>query len=347
MGLDVILAIESSCDETAVAAVDSHGHVVSQRILSQIPEHNRFGGVVPELAARSHFRELDALVELCLKDIGDRPIRAVAATTGPGLIGPLLVGAQYAKGLAIGWNKAFIGVHHLRGHLASVLLEHATHRPMSESAESIFPAWVLLVSGGHTQVLDVDSKLWARQLATTADDAAGECFDKTAKLMGLPYPGGPQIEACAKQLADPGKAEALLKTLPRAQSELGFSFSGLKTAIRLKLEKNPTLKQDPAMCFAVQKCIAETLERGLAKFESELKPDLKTFVFCGGVSANAFLRERLLKFAQSRGLQAIFPPLKFATDNAAMIAAAAWVQDPALQMPLVEARRPLNPESRA
>jgi N6-L-threonylcarbamoyladenine synthase len=342
---EVILAIESSCDETAVAAVDSCGRVLTQHMSSQIAEHNRFGGVVPEVAARSHFRELDGLVETCLKDLSGCEVRAVAATTGPGLIGPLLVGAQYARGLARGWNKAFIGVHHLRGHLASVLVERDMARFLKDQAGEVFPALVLLVSGGHTQVLRVESNLWAQSLATTADDSAGECFDKSAKIMGLAYPGGPEIERCAQRAHDVSRADELFRSLPLSKSAQGFSFSGLKTAIRLKIEQNPELKADPAMCFAIQRRIGQTLERGLLQACPEVDPSLKRLIFCGGVSANQYLRQHFEGLARRMGLEALFPPLRFATDNAAMIAAAAWVQDDKLHMPDVIARRPLNPDT--
>ncbi len=347
-----ILAIESSCDETAVALVSESGKIKAEELSSQISLHNLYGGVVPEVASRAHFEELNALVKRLLateeKNWFKKNLSAVAATTGPGLIGPLLVGSSYARGLAEGWGLPFIGVHHLRGHLASPLLEkysQSENSTLKTLALETFPALVLLVSGGHTQILRVDENLNAKKWADTADDAAGECFDKCAKLMGLGYPGGAFIEGIAQKLKtqDEALAKKILTDLPRPRSKEGFSFSGLKTAARQMLEKNPEYKQSPAFCWALQECIADTLALTLKRLlSSQNHGDLKNFIFCGGVSANWRLRESLQAVVFDAGLPILVPPLKYCTDNAAMIGAAAWVQAPEHNLSQVSARRSLE-----
>ena len=344
---DTILAIESSCDETAVCWLDSSGRILLEALSSQIELHRKTGGVVPEVASRSHFEVINHLVQGLLQNpvFEVSRLRAIAATRGPGLVGPLLVGASYAEGQSTGWKLPFVGVHHLRGHLASALLPGAQAAPqtLKERADHMFPALVLLVSGGHTQVLEVDSQLRARKWIDTVDDAAGECFDKSAKLMGLPYPGGPEIEALALRLPESSQAEAkkISKHLPKPKTQDGnFSFSGLKTAVRNQLEKNPSYARSPAFCWALQDAIGETLVAGLTralKSRSEALA-LKSLVFCGGVSANRTLRTRIETWAQQNQMTPHCPPLKFCTDNAAMIAAAAFVQHESLALHRVAAR---------
>ncbi len=346
--MEFILSIESSCDETAVALVDEAGRVAVERIASQIETHRRYGGVVPEVASRDHFATLDALVASVLADPAASGVRIsrVAATCGPGLVGPLLVGSSYAQGLAVGWGCPFVGVHHLRGHVASVLLAPTEANPaaLRERARDLFPAFVLLVSGGHSQVLEVQPDLRARRLADTADDAAGECFDKAAKLMGLPYPGGPALERLA---ATAGEAQVqagrrLAKELPRPRSSEGFSFSGLKTAIRLKLAANPAFASDPAFAYAVQESIGETLVGGLARALRDVETRGRSLVFCGGVSANRRVRALLEAKCRDLGLSLVVPSLRYCTDNAAMIGAAAWIQAPEVAVDSIEARIPLD-----
>jgi N6-L-threonylcarbamoyladenine synthase len=337
----VTLAVESSCDETAVAVVSDCGEILAEGTLSQIETHQKYGGVVPEVASRAHFEALDDLAVRVLAQSKISKIEFVSATCGPGLIGPLLVGASWARGFAAGLEVPFRGVHHLRGHIASVLLSLTDNRLLSEKAADVFPACVVLASGGHTQVLIVDSQLRAQKLADTADDAAGECFDKSAKLMGLPYPGGPQIEQRATLMTSEQRQQSqiLSRELPRPKSQAGFSFSGLKTAIRLKLESDPSLKTNPAMCGAIQQTIAETLAAGIERALSQTDvSQLKNLVFCGGVAANQELRKAIQVVAERHRLTAIFPPLRLATDNAAMIAAAAFVQAPTFHLSSVEAR---------
>jgi N6-L-threonylcarbamoyladenine synthase len=340
----VVLAIESSCDETAVAIVDDFGRILFERLWSQVKIHEQFGGVVPEVASRSHFdavqilsRELESVVE-------DFEITTVAATLGPGLIGPLLVGSNLARGMALGLGVPFKGVHHLRGHVASVLVGHSDEKSLSDRAAEIYPAIVFLVSGGHTQILSVTPELHCRLYAETADDAAGECLDKCAKLMGLPYPGGPSLEKLAKTL-DPSKmneAVELSKKLPRPKSASGFSFSGLKTAFRLLLEARPELKGSPQLAWAIQDAVIDSLLRGLEIASAQIRPAPKDLVFCGGVAANETLRRRLEVFAKSHGWKLHLPPLRYATDNAVMIAVAAVVQDLKLNLETCEARIPLS-----
>lgn len=342
-----VLAVESSCDETAAALVDEDGAVLASELVSQIAVHNLYGGVVPEVASRAHFREIDLVVQTVLQksQIPLENIHAIAATMGPGLIGPLLVGVSYARGLSLSWNKPFVGVHHLRGHLASIFLDRGlVQKSLKTQLVEIAPAVVLLASGGHTQILRLDKNFEARNLADTADDAAGECFDKSAKLMGLPYPGGPALETLAKLSSGGARARELAAALPRPRSEKGFSFSGLKTAIRLKLSADVSLVRDPDFCWAIQETIAEVFARGLkTTFKTLRAEDLesRTLVFCGGVSANQRLRALFAEIADKQKMTLVLPPLRYCTDNAAMIAAAAWLQSPEQHLSEVEARIPL------
>jgi len=347
-----ILAFESSCDETAIAAVSEQGEVFFEKIFSQISIHNQFGGVVPEVASREHFNQIDFLFKNFLDFLKVHPLEivGVAATQGPGLLGSLLVASSFAKGVAAGLQLPFIGVHHLRGHIASALLEKYDHEKkiaLTEWAGKIFPSLVLLVSGGHTQILKCDSSLKAQSLLESVDDSAGECFDKSAKLMGLPYPGGPMIEKLALALENSQitSAKSHFQSLPSPKTSEGdFSFSGLKTSVRNKIEKNILLKQEPAFCWALQERIGEILcsglERSLKKLDLETMP--KSLIFCGGVSANQSIRYKVQTFCEQKNLSLHLAPLKYCTDNAAMIGAAAWIQDEAYNVKGVFARRALD-----
>lgn len=348
---DCVLAFESSCDDTAVALVDRYGKVIGQMVVSQVETHNRFGGVIPELASRLHEDVLDQTCRDLLNScaLGPERIYAVAATCGPGLIGPLLVGKSFAEGLAAGWGLPFIGVHHLRGHIASVLLDVKDSMYLKERAKEFFPALVLLVSGGHTQVLSVENGLQAQSLLESQDDAAGECFDKCAKLMGLSYPGGPAIEALASTLKTKEElslALSLSVSLPKPKSEMGFSFSGLKTAVRNRLQQNPELKKSPSFAWAIQQTIGLSLLQGLESLRTFLSTSgrFKSFVFCGGVSANRMIRQMVNQWAVDQGLRVELAPMAYCTDNAAMVAAAAWVQDPSLVLVDVLPRIPFTEE---
>jgi len=306
-----VLAIESSCDESAAAVLDAQAGLLAHELFSQVELHRAHGGVVPELASRDHERRLLPLVERALEraDTTPRDLHGVAYTAGPGLIGALLTGAALARSLAYAWGLPAIGVHHLEGHLLA---------PLLEPEPPPFPHLALLVSGGHTLLIEVARIGSYRVLGASRDDAAGEAFDKTAKLLGLPYPGGPQLA----QIAAGGKAGVF--SFPRPMLDragLEFSFSGLKTAVRHALEGReltPQLRADVAR--GVQEAIVETLvTKSLRALEYT---GLRVLVVSGGVSANRLLRERLSEAAGSIGTRVYYPRIEFSTDNAAMIALA-------------------------
>jgi len=306
-----VLAIESSCDESAAAVLDARDGLLAHELFSQVDLHRAYGGVVPELASRDHVRRLLPLVERALQQARTeaRELHGVAYTAGPGLIGALLTGASLARSLAYAWGVPAIGVHHLEGHLLA---------PLLEPEPPPFPHLALLVSGGHTLLIEVSAVGAYRVLGATRDDAAGEAFDKSAKLLGLPYPGGPQLAAIAAQ----GTAGAF--TFPRPmldRSGLEFSFSGLKTAVAHAVrgrELTPQLRADVAR--AVEEAIVETLTaKALRALEYT---GLTALVVSGGVSANRALRERLSAAARSAGARVYYPRIEFSTDNAAMIAVA-------------------------
>jgi N6-L-threonylcarbamoyladenine synthase len=306
-----VLGIESSCDETAVAVYDQAQGLLSHRIHSQVAMHQAYGGVVPELASRDHVRRLLPLVREALaaarSDKGS--IDAIAYTAGPGLIGALLVGAGFASGLGLSWGKPTLGIHHLEGHLLAPLLE-----PNPPS----FPFLALLVSGGHTQLVDVARLGEYRILGETLDDAAGEAFDKTAKLLGLPYPGG----AALASLAEEGRAGQFVFPRPMLDRPgLDFSFSGLKTAAWVALrgrDLSGPVRADIARGFeeAVVDVLAEKCKRALSLTGHA------RLVIAGGVGANRRLRERLAAMASQAKAEVYFPRTEFCTDNAAMIALA-------------------------
>ena len=306
-----VMGIESSCDETAVAVYDDVDGLLSHCLYSQIPMHQAYGGVVPELASRDHVRRLLPLAEEALQQsASDRhSIDALAYTAGPGLIGALLVGAGFAASLAFAWGKPALGIHHLEGHLLAPLLEE---RPPA------FPFLALLVSGGHTQLVDVAGLGHYRILGETLDDAAGEAFDKTAKLLGLPYPGG----AALARLAQSGTADRFKFPRPMLDRPgLDFSFSGLKTAALVALRGrvlDDAIRADVARGFqeAVVETLAEKSRRAL------VMTGHRRLVIAGGVGANRRLRERLAEVAAQAGAELYFPRTEFCTDNAAMIALA-------------------------
>ncbi|MDE2294729.1 MAG: tRNA (adenosine(37)-N6)-threonylcarbamoyltransferase complex transferase subunit TsaD [Gammaproteobacteria bacterium] len=306
-----VLGIETSCDETGVAVYDSAAGLLSHRLHTQVAMHQAYGGVVPELASRDHVRRLLPLVRAALEDAVATPasIDAVAYTAGPGLIGALLVGASFARALAYAWSKPAIGVHHLEGHLLA---------PLLEAQPPEFPFLALLVSGGHTMLVDVAGLGEYRVLGESLDDAAGEAFDKTAKLLGLPYPGGAALAA----LAERGRAG--VHRFPRPMLDrpgLDFSFSGLKTAVRVALRDrvlDESDRADVARAFeeAVVATLSEKCRRALRVTGRE------RLVVAGGVGANRRLRERLAGVAREYGADAHFPRPQFCTDNGAMIALA-------------------------
>ena len=312
-----VLGIESSCDETAVAVVrrDENGtRVLSSVIHSQVMKHAIYGGVVPEIAARSHVETIDDLAQRALSEAGDPEIDVVAATAGPGLIGGVMVGLSFAKGFALARGLPLVAVNHLEGHALSPRL-----------AEDVpFPFLLLLVSGGHCQLLAVRGVGDYERLGTTIDDAAGEAFDKIAKTLGLGYPGGPALEACAKT------GDATRFALPRAmpgRKDCDFSFSGLKTAAAKIAHEQVKTEQDRAdLCATVQAAITRQLversERAMALFAEQNAVSAPAFVVAGGVAANGAVREALQAAAARHGFRFVAPPLQYCTDNAAMIALA-------------------------
>ncbi|OEC97329.1 MULTISPECIES: tRNA (adenosine(37)-N6)-threonylcarbamoyltransferase complex transferase subunit TsaD [unclassified Rhizobium] len=316
-----ILGIETSCDETAAAIVerrdDGAPTVCSDVVLSQLDEHSAYGGVVPEIAARAHVEALDTLIDEALKraNVSLSDVDAIAATSGPGLIGGLLVGLMTGKAISRATGKPLYAINHLEGHALTARLTDGL----------AFPYLMLLVSGGHTQLILVRGVGQYERWGTTIDDALGEAFDKTAKLLGLPYPGGPAVEAAAKN-GNPDRFD-----LPRplvGETRLDFSFSGLKTAVRQAATAiAPVTEQDIAdICASFQKAISRTLKdrigRGLQRFKAEFPKTAEqpSLVVAGGVAANLELRRTLQELCDANGFRFIAPPLRLCTDNAVMIA---------------------------
>jgi N6-L-threonylcarbamoyladenine synthase len=306
-----VLAIESSCDESAVAVLDEQRGLLAHELWSQIDLHRIYGGVVPELASRDHVRRLLPLVHQTLQKAETTPemLGGVAYTAGPGLVGALLTGAALARSLAFGWQLPALAVHHLEGHLLA---------PLLETPQPAFPQLVLLVSGGHTMLIDVLGIGRYTLLGETRDDAAGEAFDKTAKLLGLPYPGGPQLAT----LAADGRAGAFDFPRPMLNRPgFEFSFSGLKTAVMLAIRSAPLDAQRRAdIARAVQEAIVDTLCVKTLRALEHTGHD--TLVVAGGVGANRELRARLTLEVAGRGARVYYPRPEFCTDNAAMIAVA-------------------------
>src|SRR6204780_516333 len=306
-----VLAIESSCDESAAAIFDDERGLLAHELFSQVELHRLYGGVVPELASRDHVRRLLPLVRAALACAATDPgeLSGVVYTAGPGLIGALLTGASLARSLAYGWRIPALGVHHLEAHLLA---------PLLEPEPPPFPHVALLVSGGHTMLIEVRAVGSYAILGQTRDDAAGEAFDKTAKLLGLPYPGGPELA----QLAERGRPGVF--TFPRPMLDragLEFSFSGLKTAVLHAVRgREMTAAVTADIAYAVQEAIVETLvAKALRALEAT---GLDTLVVSGGVGANKLLRSRMREAVGARGGRVFYPRFEFCTDNAAMIAVA-------------------------
>lgn len=305
----LVLGIETSCDETGIALFDTERGLLSHTLYSQIAMHSEYGGVVPELASRDHIRRVLPLIRQALHSARCelRDINAIAYTQGPGLAGALLVGASIGAALSFALNIPALGIHHLEGHLLSPLL--STPAP-------VFPFIALLVSGGHTQLMRVDAVGHYRLLGETVDDAAGEAFDKTAKLLGLGYPGGAALSRLARQ-GRPGQFK-----LPRPMlnsGDLNFSFSGLKTAVLTVINKQEITDQIRAdIALAFQEAVVDVLtEKSLAALA---QTGLKQLVVAGGVGANEQLRRNLSGKAAAKGATVFYPELEFCTDNGAMIA---------------------------
>ena len=334
--MTLILGLESSCDETAAALVTDGREILAHRLAGQEAEHTPYGGVVPEIAARAHVEALTPLVEAALADAGKTlaDVDAIAATAGPGLIGGVMVGLVTAKALALAANKPLIAVNHLEGHALS---------PRLASPDLEFPYLLLLVSGGHCQLLLVEGVGRYRRLATTIDDAAGEAFDKTAKLLGLGFPGGPAVERAARE-GDP-KAVPLPRPLD-GTPDPHFSFAGLKSAVGRARDAGRWSNEDIAASFqqAVVDCLIDRTRRALATADGAT-----ALVVAGGVAANGAIRAALQHLAAEHGLPFVAPPLWLCTDNAAMIAwagaerFAAGLTDP-LDTP-ARARWPLDPDA--
>jgi len=320
----IVLGIETSCDETAAAIVTDNREIRSNVVLSQLEEHAVYGGVVPEIAARAHIDHIDKVIKAAIDDAGIsfNDLDGVAATCGPGLIGGVMIGMMSAKAISSVLNIPFIGVNHLEGHLLTARLTDNIK----------FPYLVLLVSGGHTQILVAESLGKYRRLGTTLDDAAGECFDKSAKMMGLPYPGGPNIEKIAKECSNIDQA---IKRFPlpspmKGRKNCDFSFSGLKTAVRLHVDKLPSgdlnrndiAELSCAFQIKTADILADRCKNAIKLFLDEYgnKTNTPTLVICGGVSANKTIFKQLENIALDNKMQLCAPPLDLSGDNGAMIA---------------------------
>jgi N6-L-threonylcarbamoyladenine synthase len=307
-----VLGIETSCDETGVAVYDSREGLLAHALHSQVEVHAEYGGVVPELASRDHVRKLLPLIRQTFQEAGIEAdsLDGVAYTAGPGLVGALLVGASVGRSLASTWGIPAIGVHHMEGHLLA---------PMLEPDPPSFPFIALLVSGGHTQLVEVEAMGRYRLLGDTLDDAAGEAFDKTAKLLGLPYPGGPELAKLAEQ-GDPDRFDFPRPMIDRPG--LDFSFSGLKTFALNTIQRedqgglSDQTRADIARAF--EEAVVDTLTLKCRRAVRECS--IKTLVLAGGVSANHRLRQRIDRMMEGEGGTAYYPRLKFCTDNGAMIA---------------------------
>ena len=306
----LILGIETSCDETAAALVAGATNVLSSVVSSQVELHAQYGGVVPEIASRAHNQLIIPVTARAMVEAGidERNITAVAATTGPGLIGALLVGVSAAKALALTWGVPFVAVNHLEAHLYAAFLEEP---------ELQFPLVVLLVSGGHTMLISMEDHGRYRLLGQTLDDAAGEAFDKVARFLGLGYPGGPAIDRVAMQ----GDPQAI--NFPRAMLNdgLDFSFSGLKTSVINHVRKNPSVST-PDVAASFQAAVVDVLVTKARRAARDV--GATALALGGGVAANSLLREQFLTACTEDGIGGFLPSRSMCTDNAAMIAAAGW-----------------------
>ena len=304
----LVLGIESSCDETSVAVVKNGREVLSNVIDTQIKIHEQFGGVVPEIASRNHIEAISRVTKLALKQANVKleDIDVIAPTYGPGLVGALLVGVSYGRGLAYALNKPLVGVNHLEGHISANYITHPDLKP---------PFLCMLTSGGNTQIVYVKDYCDMEVLGRTRDDAIGEAFDKVARVIGLTYPGGPKID----KLAEQGQATI---NFPKTHFEnLDFSFSGIKTAVINLHHKNPEVNKAD-LCMSFEKAVTEVLTENIEKAIKQT--GIKKVVLAGGVSANTHIREEFEKLGQKLNVQIYKPDLKLCTDNAAMIGSAGY-----------------------
>lgn len=310
-----ILGIESSCDETAAAVVENGRVVLSDAVFSQIALHAPYGGVVPEIASRSHIEKIDAVVTHAMEQAGLAltDLDAVAVTHGPGLVGALLVGVSYAKGLAYSLGRPLIAVNHIAGHISSNYLAYPELEP---------PFLCLVASGGHSHLVEVKEGGY-RLIGGTQDDAAGEAFDKAARVLGLPYPGGPNLD----RLADGGDPNAYMLPMPHPAGRYDYSFSGLKTAF-INLVHGLRQRGDPYREADLAAVFRDTVVRHLcdAAIRACLDYGFRTLALAGGVSANSLLRRRLAERCADEGIACYLPPLHLSGDNAAMVASAAYFQ---------------------
>ena len=302
------LGIESSCDETSVAVVKNGREILSNIIDTQIPIHEKYGGVVPEIASRNHIEAISRVTKLALKEanVTFEDIDAVTPTYGPGLVGALLVGLSYGKALSFAINKPLVGVNHIQGHIAANYITHKELKP---------PFLCVMMSGGNTQLVHVKNYTEFEVLGKTRDDAIGEAFDKVARVVGLGYPGGPKVDKLAKE----GNPEAI--TLPKTHFDnLDFSFSGIKTAVINLHHKTPDINKAD-LCASFEKTVTEILIENTKKSLKQI--NVKKVVLAGGVSANSYIRNEFLKLKEN-GIEVYMPDLKLCTDNAAMIASAGY-----------------------
>lgn len=305
----LVLGVETSCDDTAVALVDVHGSVIASCVASQTALHNTYGGVYPELASRAHIDKILPTVQAVLSDSGVRPgdLAAIGVTRGPGLIGSLMVGLNTAAGLGHGWEVPVIGVNHLRGHLRSADLEESRVK---------FPAIVLLVSGGHTLLARLESTSDIRLIGSTVDDSVGEAYDKVARMLGLGYPGGPAIDRLA-----PSGTPRVRFPRPMLRQGLDFSFSGLKSAVERYLAATPGAQPADVAAAFVEAC----MEVLISKCRAAIKEyPVSSLVIVGGVAASPQLRAAATELCADLGIELCLPPVKWSTDNGAMIGLATW-----------------------
>lgn len=303
----LVLGIESSCDETAAAVVKNGREVLSNVINSQIKIHEKFGGVVPEIASRCHTEVINAVVKQALADanVSLEDINVIAPTYGPGLVGALLVGVSYAKALSFATGKPLVGVNHIEGHISANYITYKELEP---------PFICLVISGGHTHLVHIKSYKDFEILGRTKDDAVGEAFDKVARVVGLGYPGGPKVDKLAKE----GEPNIVL---PKTHTDnLNFSFSGIKTAVLNLHHKNPDINKAD-LCASFEKNVAEVLVKN--SLEALKQTGLQKIALAGGVSANSYIRNEFAKL-ESQGIKVYYPELKLCTDNAAMIASAGY-----------------------
>lgn len=303
------LGIESSCDETSVSIVRNGREVLSNVIDTQIPIHEKYGGVVPEIASRNHIEAISRVIQKAIKDanltLGE--IDAITPTYGPGLVGALLVGLSYAKALSFAIDKPLVGVNHIQGHIAANYITHKELEP---------PFICVMMSGGNTQIIHVKGYTQFEVLGKTRDDAIGEAFDKVARVVGLGYPGGPKVDNLAKQ----GQANIEFPKTHINDGSLDFSFSGIKTAVINIHHKNPEINKSD-LCASFQKTVTETLIENVKKAIG--KAQVRTIALAGGVSANSYIRKEFAKL-EKQGIKIYMPDLKLCTDNAAMIASAGY-----------------------